>query len=83
MMILNEILYNPATSTYLSVAFIVLKSPHTQHMLLGSSSSQAKCPILASLADFTATEMPPIGLCDLPFFTDRTLTIFAPREDPG
>jgi hypothetical protein len=28
------------------------------------------------LADFTAVEMPPIGLRDLPFFTDRTLTLF-------
>jgi hypothetical protein len=32
-------------------------------------------PPISPLADFTATEMPPIGLCDLPFFTDRTLTI--------
>jgi hypothetical protein len=32
--------------------------------------------LISPLADFIATEMPPIGLCDLPFFTDRTLTIF-------
>jgi hypothetical protein len=32
--------------------------------------------LISPLAEFTATEMPPIGLCDLPFFTDQTLTIF-------
>jgi hypothetical protein len=31
---LNEIDYNPATSTYLSVVYLVLKSPNTQTMLL-------------------------------------------------
>jgi hypothetical protein len=32
-MILNEIHYNPATSTFLSVAGLALKSFHTQNML--------------------------------------------------
>jgi hypothetical protein len=34
MMTLNEICYNPATSTFLSVVFLASKSSHTQNMLL-------------------------------------------------
>jgi hypothetical protein len=39
MMILNEIHYNLATSTYLQVICLVLKSPHTQNMLLRIEST--------------------------------------------
>jgi hypothetical protein len=38
-MTLNEIHYNPATSTYLSVVCLVLKNPHTQNMLLHIEST--------------------------------------------
>jgi hypothetical protein len=34
MMTLNEIRFNPATSTFLSVVGVALKSFHTQNMLL-------------------------------------------------
>jgi hypothetical protein len=33
-MTVNEILYNPATSTFLSVVHLALKRPHTQKLLL-------------------------------------------------
>jgi hypothetical protein len=33
-MTFNEIHYNPATSTYLSVVCLALKSRHTQNMLM-------------------------------------------------
>jgi hypothetical protein len=38
-MTLNEIRYNPPTSTFLSVVDLTLKSSHTQHMLLRIKSS--------------------------------------------
>jgi hypothetical protein len=34
MVTLNEIYYNPATSTFLSVVGLALKCSHTQNMLL-------------------------------------------------
>ena len=39
MIILNEIHHNFATSTYLQVVCLVLKSPHTQNMLLRIEST--------------------------------------------
>jgi hypothetical protein len=39
MMTLNEIHYNPATSIFLYVVCLVLKSPHTQNMLLRNEST--------------------------------------------
>jgi hypothetical protein len=39
MMVLNEINHNIATSTYLKVVCLVLKSPHTQNMLLRIEST--------------------------------------------
>ena len=39
MMTLNEIHYNLATSTFLKVVCLVLKSPHTQNMLLRIEST--------------------------------------------
>jgi hypothetical protein len=40
MMTLNEIRYNPATSTFLSVFDIALRSSHTQNMLLCITSTE-------------------------------------------
>jgi hypothetical protein len=39
MMTMNDIHYNPATTTYLSVVCFVLKSPHTQNMRMRIEST--------------------------------------------
>jgi hypothetical protein len=55
-------------------------NPHFDH--LRKPSVRFLLTLISPLADVTATEMPHIGLCDLPFFTDRTLTIFGVEISP-
>ena len=72
-----------------SQAIISLKTiPKMQVSVhLRKPSVQFSLTLISPLAEFTATEMPSFGLCDLPFFTDRTLTTFgvnvyiSPREN--
>jgi hypothetical protein len=55
MMTVNEIHYNPAKSTYLSVVCLVLKNPHMQTMLLGDihTISRGKWYIIVSNKSFS------------------------------
>jgi hypothetical protein len=52
------------------------KAERTSERHLRKPSVQFSLTLISPLADFTGTEIPPIRLYDLPFFTDRTLTIF-------